>query len=252
MDEILRKARVGLVCFLAVLTGAVARADDGARLAYTKAWILFPTGHSMWMEDALKANSFTKLPPNFTTVVYMHGCAGIYKPDMELITRAGFVAIGLRSNARTDWKPDCDPKTKQVGMNPRASSNRQNELRYAFGSLPKVPGINMSKVVLMGHSEGGKAVANYPGAEPRAAIITGWGCRTKDSYFNGTKIPTSVPVFNVVTQRDDWLYLNNSGNCSDVLKNHKFKEVLYPEGTEHWVNDKYWPQIETFIRANTR
>ncbi len=237
---------------IAISASSRAVADDGARAAYDKAWVLFPTGHSLFMEDAIKARSFTKLNPNQIIVVYMHGCAGIHKPDMEQIAKAGFVAIGLRSNARPDWKSDCDPKTKQVGMNPRASSNRQQELRYAFDNLPKVPGIKMNKVVLMGHSEGGKAVANYPGTEERAAIITGWGCRTKDSYFNGTRIPTGVPVFNVVTQKDDWLFFNNGGNCADVLRNHRIKEVLYPEGTEHWVNDKYWPQIEAFIRANTR
>lgn len=248
--KMIRTLIVGVM--IMACASSVAVADDGPRAAYDKAWVLFPTGHSMFMEDAIKARSFTKLQPNQIVVIYMHGCAGIYKPDMEQIAKAGFVAIGLRSNARPGWKSDCDVTTRQVGMNPSASSNRQQELRYAFDNLPKVPGINMNKVVLMGHSEGGKAVANYPGTEERAAIITGWGCRTKDSYFNGIRIPTSVPVFNVVTQKDEWLFLNNGGNCADVLRNHKVKEVLYPGGTEHWVNDKYWPQIEAFIRANTQ
>jgi dienelactone hydrolase len=241
-----------IVALLSTLVCQQAVGADDTHLAYDKAWVLFPTGHSMWMEDAIKAKSFTKLGPDQVVVLYMHGCAGIHKPDMELIAKAGFVAIGLRSNARKDWKADCDVATKQVGMNKSASSNRQQELKYAVANLPNVPGINMRKLVLMGHSEGGKAVANWPGSEFRAVIVTGWGCRTKDAYFNGSRIPASVPVFNVVTRKDDWLFLNNGGNCADVWKNHPVKEVLYPEGTEHWVNDKYWPQIEAFIRANTR
>lgn len=237
---------------LTLLAGTAACADEEVKPTFDKAWVLLHGGRmSRFMDEAIAQGQFQKLPPDIITVLYMHGCAGIHKPDMELIARAGFLAIGLRSNARKDWKPDCDVNTKQVGMNPRASSNRQAEIKYALGQLPKIKGINMNKLVIMGHSEGGKAVANWPGTDFRAAIVTGWGCRTRDSYFNGSKIPPSVPVFNVVTRRDDWLFLNNGGNCAEVWKNHPIKQVLYPEGNEHWVNDKYWPQIEAFIRSNT-
>jgi hypothetical protein len=49
----------------------------------------------------------------------------------------------------------------------------------------------MNKLVLFGHS--------------------GWNCSTRDTYFNGLKVPASVAAMNIVAQRDEWLTFARRG-----------------------------------------
>lgn len=51
-------------------------------------------------------------------------------------------------------RADCSGPN-QTGMFPQAPAYRLQEIRYALTQLPTLPNVNMSKLVLFGHSEGG-------------------------------------------------------------------------------------------------
>jgi len=74
----------------------------------------------------------------------------------------------------------------------------------------------------------------------------------RNSYWNGTKIPTSVPVMNIVGQSDRYLVSNTNRSCARDFANHPTKVIINPNKSEHWFNNEHYPEIVKFIQDNTR
>lgn len=229
-----------------------AKATDvaGPEAAWDNALVVIPGGMRASMQDALALRLFDSVPPGTVTVLFMHGCSGIApNSDPLLLGRAGFLVVAPDSLKRAGRKSDCVGKN-QYGRFPQAAPYRLQEIKYSLTQLPKLPNVDMRKLVLFGHSEGAKGSANWPGHEFRAVVLTGWRCATTDTAFAGLKVPVDVPVMNIVAKDDEWLVNNRGTTCAQLLKNHPVKLVLTPDGTKHWMNDVYNQEIQSFIKRN--
>jgi dienelactone hydrolase len=191
-----------------------------------------------------------KIPKSTPVMVYLHGCDGMTPHDpTQVASRMDLYVVAPDSLKREGRIADCDSGWGGTSRFPQAINYRMQEIRYALTQLQKY---GIERVVLFGHSEGGKAAANWNTAEFRGIIITGWNCSTKDTYWNGTKIPVSVPVMNIVGQRDRYLVTNTNRSCARELSNHQTKVIINPDKTEHWFNNQHYPEIVQFIKDNTR
>jgi len=227
-----------------------AAADDAYR-AWENALVVLPGGRNITMREALAAREFEKISPGTVTVIYLHGSTGMTPHDPTQFGKAGFLVIGPDSLKRANRPVN---RTGPTGMPtfPEATGYRIEETRYALIQLPTIPHIDMKRLVLFGHSEGGKAAANWNGPEFRAVIMTGWNCHTRDSYYSGLKVPRNTAVMNIVAKKDNEISSELGSSCARYLKDHRVKEVINPDGTAHWMNNIYLPDILRFMRDNTR
>jgi dienelactone hydrolase len=226
-------------------------AADDAHLAWDRALVVLPGGRNTTMREAVAARDFDKVPPGTPTVVYLHGSTGMTPHDPTQFGKAGFLVIGPDSMARAN-RPVNRTLPNNVASFPQAPSYRLQEIKYALSQLPTVPNVDMRKLVLFGHSEGGKAAANWTGPEFRAVIMTGWNCHTRDTFFNGLKVPKSSAVMNIVAKRDNEIASDLGASCAGDMKGYPIKEVINPDGAAHWMNNVYLPDILRFMRDNTR
>lgn len=236
-----------------ISTATAADRSIGPDAAWDNALVVLPGGKSMRMPEAISSGALKSVPPNVTTVLYMHGCEGIAPHDaIKLGKEAGFLVISPDSMARAGRVSNCPSGPGKYGNFPAFGFYRQEEIKYSLKMMRQL-NINPDRFAIMGHSEGGHAVANWSGNDFRAAIMTGHNCHTKDSFYEGVKLPKTTPVMNIVSKNDNWVATHNKADsCAPYLKDHAIKVVINPEGTAHWMNDKYFQDIVKFIRDNTK
>ena len=249
---------VAIACAVGSAFDACIAADLGdANLAWDSALVALPGGvrtSLKYLKDTGRYSTFVK--PDAVVVLYLHGHDGIQ--DKGVVPHDGY-QISNRMNAVV-IAPDSFARKGRIANEsvggratfPQSIVYRMQEITYALQQIVKMPGVNLNKLVLFGHSEGGKAAANWAGHEFRAIIVTGWNCSTQETAYAGTKIPTDIPVMNIVGVRDEDLKSNPAKSCANVLTHHTTKEVINPNVKEHWFNNKYYPEIVQFIQDNTR
>lgn len=245
------RAATCILALVLTLANTSASAADDANLAWDNALVVLPGGRNTTMRDALAAHDFDRVAPGTVTVLYLHGSTGQTPHDPTQLGKAGLLVIGPDSMKRAN-RPVNRTLPNNVATFPQAPTYRLQEIKYALGQLPRLPNVDMRKLVLFGHSEGGKAAANWPGPEFRVAVVTGWNCHTRDSLFEGLKLPKSTAVLNIVAKKDNEIASDLGPSCAKLLANHPVKEVINPDGTAHWMNNVYLPDILRFIRDNTR
>lgn|GEM_PF-2770504 len=250
MLSMLRTAASILVLFIG-LASEMAFAADDANLAWDNALVVLPGGRNTTIREALAARDFDRVPPGTVTVLYLHGSTGQTPHDPTQFGKAGFLVIGPDSMKRAN-RPVNRTLPNNVASFPQAPNYRLQEIKYALGQLPRLPNVDMRKLVLFGHSEGGKAAANWTSPEFRAAVITGWNCHTRDTFFDGLKLPKSTAILNIVAKKDNEIASDLGSSCAKQLANYPTKEVINPDGTAHWMNNIYLTDILRFMRDNTR
>lgn len=242
-----------LVTALALATlppaSAVDKDSSGPDAAWDSALVVLPGGQKLSMAEAVRTRAFDRATRNTITVLYLHGCDGLHPHDPVALGRAGFLVVAPDSMKRWGREADCKGPGK-YGNFPLAAIYRMEEIRYAVKQLSSMPQIDPTRLVLFGHSEGGRAVANWEGPEFRAAVMTGWNCRTRDATYRGVKLPTSVAILNIVSKDDEWLALNKGDSCEPWLANHPVKQIINPPGKKHWMNDVYYQDIVRFLQSN--
>lgn len=136
------------------------------------------------------------------TVIYLHGC-GHKKPAgwtyARWLVNAGYAVIMPDSFQRIHRPQTCNPWTqKRLAGAPsdEVLAMRQAEIRYAVAQVQKLPWVDQDNLFLMGHDEGGEAVAMYGGGEFKAYVISGALC------YRGFNIPPSKPVLAVSSASD--------------------------------------------------
>ena len=246
----LLRTATGILASCLALARAPAFAADDPNLAWDNGLVVLPGGRNTTMRDAVGAGDFDRVAPGTVTVLYLHGSTGQTPHDPTQLGKAGLLVIGPDSLKRAN-RPVNRTLPNNVATFPQAPTYRLQEIKYALRQLPRLPNVDMRKLVLFGHSEGGKAAANWTGPEFRAAVITGWNCHTRDTFVAGLKLPTSTAVLNIVAKKDNEIASDLGASCARFLAHHPVKEVINPEGTAHWMNNIYLPDILRFIRANT-
>lgn len=182
-------------------------------------------------------------PPNHRhpTVVYLHGCTGlssVARRDMTLLARAGYAVIAPDSFARRYRPSNCEAEGTTGGTFPMAFALRHGEIRHAAARLRTVPWVDPAKVVLMGFSEGGIAVAAYDGDEFAAHVITGWTCHAPSDapqITTGVWAPHGKPVLAIVASADPWfVWPGWRGHCGESVTKARVESIVV-DATEHHV-----------------
>lgn len=168
-------------------------------------------------------------------VVYLHGCTGLTPHDAywarTLITQ-GVIVIQPDSFARTDRRANCDPATHRVGLFPPASAMRDEELRFALERLRSVPWADPQRIIVMGHSEGGRAAMANVAPNVRGTIVSGWGCTSSNWRWNGIPHPAEHPLLILEHDHDPW-YAKRGGRCKDHLAGRSATKYVALGGSGH-------------------
>ena len=85
---------------------------------------------------------------------------------------------------------------------------RQEEIRNAVERVRELPWVDPDNLFLMGHDEGGDAVAEYPGGGFRARVISGSFCA------RGVRAPAGTPILSLASAEDPWLAANPPDSCA--------------------------------------
>lgn len=238
----------GLLCALACLvagcasvgvdrTAEVARTSEGAR-------VYVPGVGSAPLTSAAVA-----LRDQLPTVLYLHGCTGIGAGSerwARTLTTAGYAVVMPDSFAREYRRRNCDPTVFRTGVFPEAREMRQEEIKYALGRLRASAWVDQRNLFLMGHSEGGRAVADWSGRGFNAHVISGSRCSA------GVWAPRGTPVLAVNFEHDPWAGRSRA-TCADRFGGRdNARELLLP-GSGHDTSrsrDAVNAVVE-FLRAHT-
>lgn len=242
----------GLLMFL--LAGCaslgVDRAADLAR-TWEEARVLLPNTRAILTPANVPARD--PLP----TVLYVHGCGGIYGIDVlwaETLSTEGYAVIMPDSFAREYRPVDCDPRTATGGLFLQAFDMREEEIEYALARLRTLPWVDQRNLFLMGHSEGGGAVALWRWGGFKAHIIDGWKC-THRTYppLDGVRAPLNTAVLAINYETDPWFRGPMAGSCASKFGGRKdAREMILPGGGHGAAG---WPEareaVFQFLRDHT-
>ena len=186
-----------------------------------------------------------KLP----TVVFLHGCTGLTAGNARwarTLTSAGYGVVAADSFARSYRRSNCDPKTYLTGAFPAAGTMRQEEIQYALKSLRAAPWADERNLFLMGHSEGGAAVASWQGGRFKAQIISGSRCR------GGLLAPPRIPVLVIAFVHDPWDG-NYHRTCAIWFGGRESASEMLLPGSGHDTSQSHEAQraVLDFLRAHT-
>jgi dienelactone hydrolase len=154
-------------------------------------------GWSRYVQENSLRENVGKIP----VVLHMHGCGGISSGDSrwaDVYADMGYLTILPNSFRRSDRVSMC----RSGGWGYR-SQLRIEEIDYALHQISKIPWIDVNRIFLSGHSEGGNALSFYRGEEFAAYIILGTNCR----HAGGVpRVAGNIPVLNIVGSMDEFGY----------------------------------------------
>lgn len=132
-------------------------------------------------------------------VLYLHGCSGLIRG------RTGY-RLMLISEGYAVFEPDAFAR---AGYSCEGSSMamRRSEVTYALGEIRKLPWIDQDHIILMGNSQGGRAVAEWDQPGFAAHVILASHCgpfRSKES--GAPRAPAGVPVLALAGGQDELLH----------------------------------------------
>ncbi len=168
-----------------------------------------------------------KLP----AVLYLHGCTGISSGYAwgNTLASMGLAVFLPDSYARPNRSPWCNLKMGSSRPMGWRTKQRNHELEYALSQIRNLPWVDQDRVILMGFSEGGNTVADYPGKNFVAHIVIGSDCPI--GFSRGA--PSGTPVLNIVGSEDEW----GIGLCNIAPDAQGSKSVMI-KGAHHDVSQE--------------
>jgi dienelactone hydrolase len=139
------------------------------------------------------------------TVLYLHGCTGLgfaALVDLAQIAEAGAIAYAPDSYARPGRPAACD-ETRHTHGGLGMWLLRFEEAAHARDRLAAEPWIDDTRVVLMGFSEGGFAVALSRDPRYVGYVVSGANCVGYNNQ-NGLAVPPHKPVLVILSRFDPW------------------------------------------------
>jgi len=179
-----------------------------------------------------------KLTGNHPALIYLHGCLGLVDHDVQWgreVARQGFFVVMPNSFSRPNRQRNCNPNTKTGGHWPQSWRYRQEEIAYALAKLRTLPWIDKEKIFLMGHSEGGIAIATGVFPSFRGLIISGWTCTHKNFFeLDGIAAPPDIPTLVLYWDRDPWYFgTPMEGTCLQHSEGRKDFQQILLRGSAH-------------------
>lgn len=178
-------------------------------------------------------------------VLFLHGCNGLgllpgmLYPDtrawVHTITQAGWRFVAPDSLARGN-RPDGCQGQLETALAVRLL--RLAEIDYAVQQLATDPTVDQSRIVLLGHSEGGIAVAtDAPPSTVAGIIISGWTCHASVPLGVGIAAPPNLPVLALEFEHDSFIAGGTHsplqpGRCSEFFpgRDHATELIIPGEG----------------------
>lgn len=185
----------------------------------------------------------TKLP----AIIFLHGCAGIGSEEEAaklLFLENGFAVFVPDSFARVGRRSTCRTDSFTATATPDVNPYRQEEIAFAIEQVRAQPWIDGNRIIAVGFSEGGMALARYPKPGLAAAIITAWHCHGTGDYF-GLKLPPSVPVLAIIGNDDPWYAALKDKHCGLLFDGRaKSESIVLPDNGHNVMNSRNVANVE--------
>lgn len=198
------------------------------------------------------------LTQSYPVVIYLHGCTGITSHNDRAWAKAladtGYIVVMPDSMSRNGRIPNCDPRAKgPIAAFPQAHDYRQEEIGYALAQARSARWSDKRNVFIMGHSEGGTAVARSTYDGVKGIVISGWSCTHKTNpKFDGINSPRQIPGLAIAWTRDPWREGKpNEGYCSNKAEGRQFRQVDLP-GVGHDTFGIANAEVIKFFKDNTQ
>ncbi len=146
-------------------------------------------------------------------VLLLHGCSGLARgpaPRRLLLMKWGYAI----------FQPDSFARPGRT-CNRTTLFKRMEELDYALKMIRGLPWVDQDRVILMGISQGGAAVATWGQPGFAAHIILEHDCGGRKS-----KAPEGTPVLAVIGEKDDY---TPGSNCKIDPKAGGSKSIVIPD-----------------------
>lgn len=191
------------------------------------------------------------------TVIYLHGCTGLRNAAvLRQLAAAGFAVIAPDSFARRYRPMQCRPRERRGGENLFVFDFRMSELAYAVHKLPELSWVDMTRLFLIGNSEGAVAAAHYRGDVFRARILAQWTCHG-GHLVAGISAPPSEPILTFVQFNDPWYdsrrTRGQAGDCGRFLSGRpESQSVILSDEGRHDIfgNPTTMGKIVRFLRRH--
>lgn len=177
------------------------------------------------------------------TVLYRTGCTGFdYSHDgtmggwAQTLTSASYAVVMPTSFAREHRPHACEQSTYtyHAELADEVFGMRRDEIEYALAQLRTLSWVDQRNIFLMGHSEGGAAVARWAAQGFSGHIISGWTCTHRyDTSFDGIKAPLETPVLAVGFETDPWFQGELAGSCASKFGGRKDARQMTLPGSGH-------------------
>lgn len=225
--------------------GDMVEADWSDPVELERTWkaalVRIPVGPSEIVKSDMDHLDASQIPKRttFPTVIYLHGCSGVWKGTYEridLLARHGFAVVAPISFARKKYPRSCDTQNHRGGLYRPTLKMRQNDAGYAIKKVKQLSWVNADNVFLMGLSQGGITAATFSSEDPavrvRARVVEGWTCHAGWEEYCGVNAPEAEPVLTLVGEQDPWFQNPFSrGDCGKFLnKNNGSESVVYRTG----------------------
>lgn len=246
-----RTVRLTVAAFLGLLMTLPALADSGddpAELerSWAAAAVYLPAaeGYRRIKTADLPEELAVRTAP-LPAVIYAHGCAGIDAAAVEtgrFLAAAGYLVVAPDSFARASKPSSCEPDRNLGGLHREVLRWRHQEIGYAIRKLRAVPRARISKIVLMGLSEGGITVATFTDEPVSARIIEGWTCHAGWPEYHGLAAPPDEPVLALLADDDPWWRAPVfHGDCGAFMRDGGLsRSIVYaapsPLHQNHWLS----------------
>ncbi len=214
---------------------------DQIRRTWMSAVVRMPEGSGRSRKTSIAELSakFGDGANRFPTVIYLHGCTGIWPGThrrIKFFADSGFLVIAPASLARTKYPMSCDPKTRRGGMYRPTLQMRKLDAGHAIEMAKTLPFVDADNMVLAGFSQGGVTAATFKPANDkqfvRARVIEGWTCAAGWSEYAGINAPANEPVLSLVSAGDPWFQNPwNKGDCGKFMNDKNgSKSIVFNQG----------------------
>jgi predicted esterase len=248
---------IRLLFFQVLLIGFISESKaNGVEMSWIKAVVFHPAKQVPITVEDLALES-AALP----VLIYLHGCAGIdkehdYAWGRSISKNTNFIVVMPDSMARPGRLSNCSLSARGVtNQFPQAYQFRQEEITFVINQLRLIPSWDKNNLFLMGHSEGGIAVAQSIHVGFNGLVISSWTCTNRSNRkFDGIQSPKDVPILAVAAINDVWRKDKpTAGRCIDKSDGHTITQIDLP-GDQHGTsnNELARETVSKFLKINLK